>query len=166
MSYCHTEQYFLCFYDAKIIAVQVDGALKLTKGSLDAHFVKQGIVVQRTTAYAHQQNGKIERYVHTIEEGGQTLITNSGLLMSFWGWAVLTSQYLCNRLPTSTLLANITPIEALSSKKPDSSHLQVWGCQCFVTIFPELHTKAGPRRFEAIFVGYEEHRIEWSLDSS
>jgi hypothetical protein len=143
-SYCQTETILLWSYDAKVINVRVDGALELTKGSLGAHFVKQGIVVQKTASYAHQQNGKIKRYVRTIEEGGQTLLADSGLPMSFWGWAVLTSQYLRNRLPTSTLPANITPIEAISSKKPDLAHLRVWGCQCFVTIPPELRTKAGP----------------------
>jgi hypothetical protein len=123
--------------------------------------MKQGIVVQRTVPYAHQQAGKIERYIRTIEEGGQTLLADSGLSMSFWGWAVLTSQYLRNRLPTSTLPVNVTPFEALTSKKPDLSHLRVWGCQCFVTIPSELRSKAGPRRFEAIFIGYVEARIGW-----
>ena len=31
------------------------------------------------------------------------------------------------------------------------------------TIPPELRTKAGPRRFEAIFVGYEERRVGWTV---
>ena len=162
-SFCHTENIFLRSYDAKIITVRVDGALELTKGSLGNHFAAQGIIVQRTAPYAHQQNGKAERYVRTIEEGGQTLLADSGLPMSFWGWAVLTSQYLRNRLPTSTLPANITPIEAISHRKPDLSHLRVWGCQCFATIPPELRSKAGPRRFEAIFIGYEEHRVGWLI---
>jgi hypothetical protein len=91
------------------------------------------------------------------------LLADSGLPMSFWGWAVLTSQYLRNRLPTSTLPTNITPIEAISHRKPDLSHLCVWGCQCFATIPPELRAKAGPRRFEAIFIGYEENRIGWMV---
>ena len=47
------------------------------------------------------------------------------------------------------------------SKKPDLSHLRIWGCQCFPAIPPELRTKAGPRHFEAIFIGYEEARVGW-----
>jgi hypothetical protein len=126
---------------------------------LGDHFTKQGIVVQQTAPYAHQQAGKIERYVRTIEEGGQTLLADSGLPMSFWGWAVQTSQYLRNRLPMSTLSSSLTPFEVLMGKKPNLSHLRIWGCQCFVTIPPELCMKAGPRCFEAIFVGYKEARV-------
>src|SRR5882757_1497179 len=51
----------------------------------------------------------------------------------------------------------------MKGSKPDLSHLKVWGCQCFPLIPPELRTKAGPRRFEAIFVGYEENRIGWRV---
>ena len=150
-------------YHLITLRLYLDGALELTKGSLGDHFTKSGIIIQQTAPYVHQQNGKIECYVRTIEEGGQTLLADSGLPMTFWGWAVLTSQYLHNRLPTSTLPTNITPIEALSNQKPDLSHLRVWGCQCFVTIPPELHTKAGPHRFKAIFVGYEEACIGWTV---
>ena len=159
--FCKTEAFLLRSYGTHVITVRVDGALELCKGSLGTHFTEQGIVVQQTAPYAHQQAGKIERYVRTIEEGGQTLLAESGLPMSFWGWAVLTSQYLRNRLPTSTLSSGFTPFEILTSKKPDLSHLRVWGCQCFPAIPSELRTKAGPRRFEAIFVGYEEARVGW-----
>ena len=136
--YCQTKARLLRSHGVKVIMVRMDGALELTKGSLGDHFMKTGIIVQQTAPYAHQQNSKIERYVRTIEEGGQTFLADSGLPMSFWGWAVLTSQYLRNRLLTSTLSTNITLIEALSHKKPDLSHLHLWGCQCFVTIMRKL----------------------------
>ena len=159
--FSNTEAFLLRSYGTDIITVQMDGASEFCKGDLGNHFAKQGIVVQQTAPYAHQQARKIERYVWTIEEGGQTLLADSRLPMSFWGWAVLTSQYLCNCLPTSTLTSDFTPFEVLMGKKPDLSHLQVWGCQCFPAIPLELHMKAGPRHFEAIFVGYEEARVGW-----
>ena len=129
LAYCRTEAFIRHSCGKLVVNVRVNGALELTKGDMAKHFAKQGIVVQQTAAYAHQQAGKIEHYVRTIEEGGQTLIADSGLPMSFWGWAVLTSQYLRNRLPTSTLALNVTPFQVLTSKKPDLSHLRVWGCQ-------------------------------------
>ena len=93
----------------------------------------------------------------------QTLLADSGLSSTFWGDAVLTVQYLRNRLPTSTLPADTTPFEVLYGKKPSASNLRVWGCQCFATIPPELRTKGGPRRVECIFVGYEKHHIGWCV---
>jgi hypothetical protein len=160
-AYRRTEAFIGRSCNKPVVTVRVDGALELMKGDMATHFAKHGIVVQQTAPYAHQQAGKIERYVRTIEEGGQTLLADSGLSMSFWGWAVLTSQYLRNRLPTSTLAANTTPFQVFTIKKPDLSHLRVWGCQCFPAIPPELQTKAGPRRYEAIFIGYEEARVGW-----
>ena len=74
--------------------------------------------------------------------------------MSFLGDAVLTVNYLCNHVPMLTLPDNATPYEEMECIKPNLSHLQVWGCQCFVSIPLELHTKGGPCCFEAIFVGY------------
>jgi hypothetical protein len=90
-AYRQTEAFMNCPCDKLVIAVHVDSALELVKGEMAAHFSKQGIVVQQTAPYAHQQAEKIECYIQTIEEGGQTLLADSGLSMSFWGWAVLAS---------------------------------------------------------------------------
>ena len=147
-----------------VLAVRCGGELELMAGQMGAHFTSKGITLQRTVPYAHQQNGKSERYIRTIEEGGQTLLADSGLPMSFWLDAVLTRQYLVNRLPTSTLPVNTTPYEAITNgQKPDLSHLRVWGCDCYVAIPDEIRGKAGPKRLRAIFVGYEEHRIGWRV---
>ena len=129
---------------------------------MGTHLVSKGIIVQHTVPYAHQQNGKSERYICTIEEGGQALLADAGLPMSFWLDAMLTRQYLVNCLPTSTLPANTTPYELINGGcKPDLSHLHVWGCDCYVAVPDELRPKASFKRFRAIFVGYEEHRTGW-----
>ena len=78
-------------------AIRCGSELKLTAGCMGDHLVSKGITVQRTVPYAHQQNGKIEQYIRTIEEGGQALLADAGLPMSFWLDAVLTRQYLINR---------------------------------------------------------------------
>ena len=95
--------------------------------------------------------------------GAQTLLADAKLTMSFWGDAVLTMNYLRNHAPTVALPSRITAFEVMNRRKPDLSNLHVWGCQCFVTIPPELCSKGGPRRFEAIFVGYEEDMIGWRV---
>jgi len=119
--------------------------------------------MQVTAPYAHSQNGKIECYIRTIEDGLQTLLADSGLSMTFWGDAALTTNYLRNHVPTSTLPDNITPYKEMERTKPNLSHLWVWGCQCFVAVSSKLRAKGGPCRFEAIFVGYEDNRIGWHV---
>ena len=149
---------------AVVLTVRCGGELELTAGKMGAHFTSKGITLQRTVPYAHQQNGKSERYIRTLEEGGQTLLADSGLPMSFWLDAVLTRQYLINWLPTSTLPSNTTPFEMITAGgKPDLSHLCVWGCDCYVAVPDEIWGKAGPKRFRAIFVCYEEHRLGWRV---
>jgi len=146
-----------------VLAVHMDGAKEFSHGKLGQHLTSRGITMQITAPYAHSQNGKAECFVHTLEDGFQTLIADSGLPLSFWGNATLTIAYIQNRVPTSVLPTNTTPFEVMHNSKPDLSHLCVWGCQCFIAIPPELHTKGGPRRFEAVFVGYEEDHIGWCV---
>ena len=143
--------------------IRSDGAKELVQGAFKAHIVARGISPQVTVPYAHSQNGKIERYLRTLEETAQTLMADSALPPSFYGDAVLTAQYLHNRVPTSTLPALRTPFEGMEGVKPDLSHLRVWGCQCFPLIPQEIRIKGGPKRYEAIFVGYEEGRVGWRV---
>jgi hypothetical protein len=86
-----------------IKAVRFDGAKEFTQGAFADHLLSRGIAMQVTAPYAHAQAGKAERYIRTIEDGIQTLLADGKLLPSFWGDAALTTQYLRNRLPTSTL---------------------------------------------------------------
>jgi hypothetical protein len=137
--YLKTEAFLEHSSAAMILTVRCGGELELTAGKMGTHFTSKGIALQRTVAYAHQQNGKSERYIRRIEEGGQALLADSCLPMSFWLDAVLTRQYLINRLPTSTLPSNVTPFESLlAGRKPDLSHLRVWGCNCYVAVPDEL----------------------------
>jgi hypothetical protein len=135
-SHYRTTEAFLERSNAVVVLnIRCGGELELTAGKMGDHFASKGIVVQRTVPYAHQQNGKSERYIRTIEEGGQALLADAGLPMSFWLDAVLTRQYLVNRLPTSTLPDNLTPFELITEgRKPDLSHLRVWGCDCYVAV--------------------------------
>ena len=161
--YCTTEATVELVTGTRIRTVRVDGAPELCDGRMGKHIRGRGIALQVTAPYAHPQNGKVERYLRTLEDTMQTLLADSGLPPSFWGWAVSTSQYLRNRLPTSVLPSGITPFEAHHRRKPDLSHLRVWGCQCFALIPPELRMKGGARRYEAIFVGYDDNRIGWYI---
>ena len=48
---------------AVILTVHCGGELELTAGQMGMHFASKGVVLQRTVAYAHQQNGKSKHYI-------------------------------------------------------------------------------------------------------
>ena len=49
------------------------------------------------------------------------------LPLMYWGEAALTAAYLFNLTVTSTLPSGVTPFEMFHLRKPDISHLRVWG---------------------------------------
>ncbi len=144
-----------------VMFMRSDNAPEFVESDMGKFLRQKGIRHQQCVPYAHQQNGKIECFIHTIEERALTLLAHSGLPASFLADTILTVAYLYMWLPNSSIPKDTTPFEQLYSKKPDLSHLRVWGCRCWVTIPQEKRTKGGPKMFEAIFVHYEDDRIGW-----
>jgi hypothetical protein len=70
-----------------------DGAKEFTQGPFSKHLATCRIPVQVTAPYAHSQAGKAERYICTIENKIQTLISDAKLPLSFWGDVGLTYCY-------------------------------------------------------------------------
>lgn len=77
---------------------------------------------------------------------------------SYWTEAVSTAVYIMNRTPTAAI-HDVAPEERFCGKKPDLSHLKVFGCIAYVHIPDELRTKLDPKAEKCIFIGYSlEHK--------
>jgi hypothetical protein len=95
--------------------------------------------------------------------------------MCLWAEAAMTAVYVQNRLCHSALGFK-TSEEMFSGKKPEVSHLKIFGCPVFVHIPKENRNKLDPSGKKGIFVGYCEvskafriyipghHHIEISRD--
>lgn len=116
---------------------------------LSAEFTKAleeaGIQRQLAAPYAHQQNGKAERAIRTIEGRSLAMLEATGLPLTLWGEAVLTAAYLWNRTESVALLPGTTSYKVVNGKKPDLSHLRVFGACCWARIPTELQSKFGPK---------------------
>lgn len=71
-----------------------------------------------------------------------------------WGEAVRHSTYLINRLATRSL-DGMTPYEMLRSKKPNISHLKVFGCVCFARTETAGRKKLDDRTRMLVHLGTE-----------
>ena len=88
-------------------------------------------------------------------EAMKTMIHDQDLHMHLWDEATRIAVYVHNRLSHSALRFK-TPKEMYTGKKPEVSHLKMFGCPVYVLIPKEKRTKLDPSRKKGIFVGYYE----------
>ena len=93
----------------------------------------KGIQRQTTIPYTPSQNGVVERKNRTVKEMARSLLQHSKLPPAFWGEAIATSVYILNRSLTKAVDGK-TPEEVFSGRKPNVSHLRVFGCIAHVHV--------------------------------
>ena len=93
----------------------------------DYHGVDHNFSAPRTP----QQNGVVERKNRTLQEMARTMMITSKITNQFLAEAINTACYTINRCMTRPLLEK-TPYELLKGRKPNISHLRVFGCKCFI----------------------------------
>jgi hypothetical protein len=76
-------------------------------------------------------------------EALETMIHHQDLLMHLWVEVARTTVYVQNKLSHSALGFK-TPEEMFIEKKPEVSHLKIFGCHVFVHILKEKRTKLDP----------------------
>lgn len=106
--------------------------------------------------YTSSQNGKAERIIRIINNMLRTHLLRASLPPSFWHYALATSTYLLNILPSKTI-KNYTPTDILYSRQPTYDHLRVFGCLCYPNLSFKAKHKLSPRSTPCVFLGYPEH---------
>ena len=74
----------------------------------------------------------------------------------------------CGVCPNNTphrVLENKTPEEVFFDKKPEVSHLRIFGCPVYIHIPQEKRTKLDPSGKKGIFVGYSERSKAYEYTS-
>ena len=82
----------------------------------------------------------MERNNRAIMEVVKTMIHDQDLPMDIWVEATRTTVYVQNRLSHSALGFK-TPEEMYTGKKPEVSHLKIFGCPVYVHILKDKRTK-------------------------
>jgi hypothetical protein len=85
------------------------------------------------------------------------MLNEKNLPNYFWAETIATAVYIMNRTPTVTV-HGMTPEEKFTSKKPDVSHLRVFGCIVYVHVPKEKRSKLDPKAKKCIFIGYSSEQ--------
>jgi len=73
----------------------------------------------------------VERKNRSLEKLARTLLNATDLPKYFWADAVSTICYVLNKVLIQPILKK-TPCELFKGRKPNISHLKVFGCKCFI----------------------------------
>ena len=87
------------------------------------HLKNCGIVSQLTPPRTPQCNGVSEHHNHTLLDMVRSMMSLTDLSLSFWGYALDTTTFTCNRAPSKS--AETTPYELWFGKKPKLSFLKI-----------------------------------------
>ncbi|XP_033129820.1 uncharacterized protein LOC103872873 isoform X1 [Brassica rapa] len=114
----------------EIKTFRTDRGGEFTSHEFQHYCDKHGINRHLTAPYSPQQNGVVERRNRTLLEMTRSILKHMNLPNYLWGEAVRHATYLINRVATRSLDGK-TPYEVLKSRKPNLSHLRVFGCVCY-----------------------------------
>jgi hypothetical protein len=78
------------------------------------------------------------------------MMSQTDLSLSFWGYALETTVFTLNRVPTKSI--EMTPYEIWTRKCPGLSFLKVWWCEAYTKRL--MSDKLTPKSDKYFFVGY------------
>ena len=155
---------FTCFcamiktqFKSEIQILRSDNGGEFVNTSMKQFCQEKGILHQTSCAHTPEQNGVSERKNRFLLEITRALMIESQVPKSFWPEALVTANYLMNRLPTRALDFK-TPLQALAKfhKPPSNLTLEprVFGCSVFVHLPKTDRSKLDACAEKCVFVGY------------
>jgi transposase InsO family protein len=114
----------------KIKALRSDRGGEYLSHDFSVHLKSCGIVPQLTPPGTPQRNGVSGRRNRTLLDMVRSMMSQSDLPLSFWGFALETAAFTLNRVSSKSVVK--TPHEMWTGKTPSLSFLKIWGCEAYV----------------------------------
>ena len=90
---------------------------------------------------------------HTLVESARSMLAHAGVPKMFWAKAISTAVDIRNRLPRAVKDTKI-PHELWIGRKPNVSHMKVFGCIAYAHVEPEKRRKLDSKVEKMHFIGY------------
>jgi hypothetical protein len=144
--------------DVKMRRLHSDNAKEFTSNEMKKYLIEIGAKGTTTTPYSPKENSHVERYNRSEDEGVSAMLFFARFIpQSFWFQAKKAFSHVKNLFPKNTSKGHISPYEFDLNKKPDISHLKVWGCKSWSHIHKEKRAKIfNDKALIGYFVGYSE----------
>jgi hypothetical protein len=114
---------------------------------------EHGIQRKYSCSYSPQQNGVVERKNMHIAKITCAMLNEKKLPNYFWVEVAAIVIYIMNQTPIATI-HGMTLEEKFIGKKPNVSHLRVFGCIAYVHVLDEKKSKLNQKAEKCIFIRY------------
>ena len=111
-----------------------------------------GTIHQTSVLYTPQQNEIAKRKNRTLKEMMNVMLISSGLPQNLCGEALLSANYILNKLPYKKL--DKTPYSLWKGWSPSYKYVKVWGCLAKVMVLIPKRIKIRNKAIDCIFIGY------------
>jgi hypothetical protein len=115
------------------------------------------IQVEHPVAHVHTQNGLAESLIKILQLIARPLLMKYNLSSSALGHTILHVAALIKLRPTA--FHKFSPLQLVSGREPNLSHLKIFGCAVYVPISPPQRTKMRPQRRYEIYIGFHSPSI-------
>lgn len=78
----------------------------------------------------------------------RSMISQSDMALSFWGYALETAAFTLNKVPSKSV--DKAPYEIWTGKSPSLSFLKIWGCDVYVKRL--ISDKLRPKSDKCFFI--------------
>ena len=117
------------------------------------YLASKGITHELTMPHTPQQNGVAERMNRTLQESARAMLAHANLPQGYWAEAIAAAAYLRNRVAISPVEQK-TPHEMWYGRRPNLSHLHVFGCIAYAQVPDCERKKFDGKARKLCFVGY------------
>lgn len=145
-----------------IRTVRSDNRTEFRNIKMSDYMRSRGITLETSAPYIHEQNGRAEREMRTIVESARTMLTAKNLPTQLWAEATNTAVYILNRC-VSSQTNNTTPFELWYKRKPELSHIRIFGSDAYAHIPKEHRKKWDPKSKKLILIGYQDNSTNYRL---
>ena len=134
-------------------ALRSDNGGEFISGEFKDFCSAKGIRRELIAPHNPQQNG-VAKW-KTIVGAAQAMLHDQGLPIHLWVEACNTAFYVQNRCP-HRILGMSTLEEAFSGKRPDISHLRIFGSPVYIHVMKDARKKLEPTVEVGLFMGYTD----------
>jgi len=138
----------------KIKILRCDNGVEYVLNALKAPRVENGKTHQNTVPDTPQQNGVAERLNRVLVEMARTMMRHKNVDQDLWADAIKTAVNIKNRVTSRALIVGKTPFELWIGKKPNVSHMRVFGSTCWVVLHKShIDGTFGDRAAKGVLLG-------------